>query len=412
MRTERCDVLVVGAGPAGSTAARVAAREGARVLLVERRSQIGVPEQCAGYVAQAIRRHIDLPRECVAQAISRLRTWLPDGTSHLVEMPGYLLNRASLDRYLALQAVKAGARLLLRATFKGFEEPASERRAQTGGSPGPQPVTDDPSAEATASGLRVGARHASPAQAGPDSQLWAAGRRRFEPLEAVLMSEGQEVLVKAGVVVGADGPRSSVARSIGLAPGALARAVQYEVVLGRTMEEAEVYFGPLFPGGYAWLFPAGATARVGAAFTSGAEAALEGLAQLRRNLEDQGRITGSAISYSAGPVPVGGPMPGRHGNVLLAGDAAGHTHPITGAGILNGIIAGELAGRAAARAALSGDSSVLDEYEEEFQIVLGPALERAREKREGLDRAWRSAPEGLSKSIRESWIAFDEYYSR
>jgi len=231
-------------------------------------------------------------------------------------------------------------------------------------------------------------------------------------LEVIVRSEGRDLLVQASVVIGADGPRSSVARSLGLAPGPMASAVQYEVVLGREMEEAEVFFGPLFPGGYAWLFPAGATARVGAAFTSGAEVGREGLAQFRRDLEDQGRITGSALSYTAGLVPVGGPTAGRRGNVLLAGDAAGHTHPITGAGILNAMIAGELAGLAAARAALLGDSSLLDEYEAEIEIVLGPALERATEKRAALDRAWKSEPEGLSQSIRESWIAFDEYYSR
>lgn len=357
--TERlsCHVLVIGAGPAGSTAARVAAQGGAQVLLVERKAQVGVPEQCAGYVAQAIRWHVDLPAHCVAQAVGRLRTFLPDGTAQESEMPGYLLNRAALDQWLALEAVRAGACLFLQTTAL-----------------------------------------------------------RLEKGEVVLLREGREVAVEARVIVGADGPRSSVASWLGLAPsfpeGRMARAVQYEVALPRRLEEAEVFFRPAFRGGYGWLFPAGERARVGAAFESDVEEGMAGLRQLLAELEGEGRIGDSILSCAAGLVPVGGPGPARRGSVLLVGDAAGHTHPITGAGIINAIIAGEMAGRAAARAALAEDQAALDEYVEEFQDVLGPALERARQKRAHLEQAWDWPPGDLSQAIRESWIAFDEYYSR
>ena len=351
VETLSCDVLVVGAGPAGSTAARVAAREGAEVLLVERKAQIGVPEQCAGYVAQAIRWHVDLPAECVAQAVGRMRTWLPDGTSHDVEMPGYMLNRSALDRHLAIQAVQAGARLLLHV-------PAV----------------------------------------------------RLEGGTVILQMEGQEVAVRARVIIGADGPQSLVARHLGLGPAPLARAVQYEVVLKRRVEAAEVFFGSAFRGGYAWLFPAGTTARVGAAFEVDEEAGMSGLRRLLGELQVDGRVRESAVSHAAGFVPVGGPGPVRRGNVLLVGDAGGHTHPLTGAGVVNAIIAGEMAGRAAAQTALSGDYEALDAYEEEFDHVLRPALERARDKRARLGKAWGSGPAELSKAVRESWIAFEEYY--
>ncbi|MDP2661886.1 MAG: NAD(P)/FAD-dependent oxidoreductase, partial [Dehalococcoidia bacterium] len=302
------DVLVIGAGPAGSTAARTAAQEGARTLLVERKAQVGVPEQCAGYVAQAIRWHVALPAECVAQSVSNLRTYLPDGTVHDAEMPGYLLDRAALDRHLALRAVQAGARLLIHTAAQ-----------------------------------------------------------RLENGEVVLQKEGQEIFVNARIIVGADGPQSTTARWLGLAPGPLARAVQYEVALPRRIEAAEVFFRPVFRGGYAWLFPAGETARVGAAFDADHnDEGVEGLRRLLADFQEEGRVLDSTLSYTAGFVPVGGPGPVRRDNVLLVGDAAGHTHSITGAGILNGIIAGEMAGRAAARAALSDNLAALDEYEEEF----------------------------------------------
>ncbi len=57
-----CDVLVIGAGPAGSTAARFAARKGVSVILLERREKIGLPVRCAEYVPLPVDRYIRLNR--------------------------------------------------------------------------------------------------------------------------------------------------------------------------------------------------------------------------------------------------------------------------------------------------------------------------------------------------------------
>ena len=48
--TEQCDILIIGAGPAGSSAALKAAQEGARAILIEQKKEIGVPVQCAEYI--------------------------------------------------------------------------------------------------------------------------------------------------------------------------------------------------------------------------------------------------------------------------------------------------------------------------------------------------------------------------
>jgi flavin-dependent dehydrogenase len=196
---------------------------------------------------------------------------------------------------------------------------------------------------------------------------------------------------------------------MGLKAGRQAMAFQYIVPLAGRVEAAEVYFDPAFRGGYGWLFPSRETARLGVAVTPGAD----GPACLRllwERLQRRGIILDSPLRYTVGSVPVGGPQTLIAGNMLLVGDAAGHTHPVTGAGILNAIIAGELAGRAAARAALEDDMRPLVEYEEEVRLVLGPALERAARRRAYLEARWNGSRGELSAAIRRSWVAFPEYY--
>ena len=68
MQPESVDVLVVGAGPAGSCAARAAAQGGARVLLVEKRRQVGLPVQCAEFVPRQLGQQVPIPERCIAQA--------------------------------------------------------------------------------------------------------------------------------------------------------------------------------------------------------------------------------------------------------------------------------------------------------------------------------------------------------
>ncbi|MDO8671453.1 MAG: NAD(P)/FAD-dependent oxidoreductase [Dehalococcoidia bacterium] len=345
-------MLVVGAGPAGSVAARVAAAAGVKTIILERKAELGLPVRCAGYVAETIRWHVDLPSGTLAQSVAGLRTLLPDGSVQEMAVPGYTINRAALDRHLAIEAVEAGAELFLKTT-----------------------AVD-----------RVGDR-------------------------VLARQSGRELLIRPGVIIGADGPLSLVARWMGLARPQVATAIQYDFRLSRPLSIAEVYFRSEIRGGYAWLFPAGEVARIGVAFAAGAREAMAGFRSLLRKIEDEGKAIGPALSVTGGLVPIGGPTALRRGNMLLVGDAAGLTHPMTGAGILNAIIAGEIAGLAASKAVLAGRLDYLEEYEEECHFVLGPGLRRAGERRRELDRHWQLSPAGLSQAIRRSWLTFDEYYS-
>ncbi|NIW84546.1 MAG: hypothetical protein GWN18_18730 [Thermoplasmata archaeon] len=111
---------------------------------------------------------------------------------------------------------------------------------------------------------------------------------------------------------------------------------------------------------------------------------------------------------------MGGPLPMRMDRAMLVGDAAGHTHPITGGGIHQALEAGRLAGEAAG-AFIGGDKGALERYEpgfmELFSHHLGRAVERRRELVAGLSGV--SMAEGAFGPLaRRTWIGFKEYYRK
>lgn len=345
---EQVDVLVIGAGPAGSSAARAAAAGGAQVLIVERRRRVGVPVQCAEYVPAQIVRYAPLPERCIGQRIVTLRTYLPDGQMVETPAPGYVIDRAAFDRSVAVAACRAGAR------------------------------------------------------------IWTQARAAERTAEGVLVQRGGEVIeVRYCILIGADGPGSIVGEWLNQNHAAYIDALQVEVTLPSPRPATEVHFDPLYSGGYGWLFPKGDTANVGVGVSRvmGADPQAA-LAFLLERLElDEGLVLGR----TGGRVPSGGLVGALVvGNVLLAGDAAGQTHPITGAGVANAVIAGTLAGQAAARAVRAGDLGLLSTYEDEWAAMRGP-LQHALSKRHYLDQHWTDDPVRLSALLRESWIAFRGY---
>jgi len=353
MERLKCDILVVGAGPAGSSAARTAASRGLEVLVVERRDTIGVPVQCAEFIPAPLLGEIDLARDFVVQSVSEMRTILPDGEITVMRSPGFMIRRDLFDQSLARAAEEEGARVLASTRVLRMEEGAVVVR--------------------------------SSGEAGEES-------------------------VAAKVIIGADGPCSTVGRWIGSENRYLIPAVQWRVPLVSPMEHTEVHFHEEFYGGYGWLFPVGREANVGLgrkrrnAHDEGIGKVLE---RFVSRLAEEGKVEQRPIRTTAGWIPAEAARKVTRGNVLLVGDAAGHTHPITGAGVSQAVIGGRMAGKWAARAVETGDLSLLGAYEEEWRELFGDAQARARRRRKSLEENW----DRLETAVKASWIAFREYYA-
>jgi geranylgeranyl reductase family protein len=342
----------VGLGPAGASAAAAAARAGASVIALERKKAVGVPVQCAEFIPLPLSGHA--PREVRAQAVRGMATYLPSGTRAERAFGGLMIRRDRFDQALAERAHAEGAVLWTDTALHSIDAVARLVRASTAG------------------GLR-------------------------------------EIRYRA--LVAADGPLSAVAACLGMQRLPVVLTRQYTVALRRPLGDTEVWLSPRCPGGYAWLFPKGSVANLGLGLDPAEQADRKTpLDALHAELVREGRVGREVLLRTGGPIPVGGLRERlARGEVLFAGDAAGLTHPVSGAGIAPAVTSGERAGLAAARYA-GGAAQALEEYADELREEFGPSLARALAARRRMAQALRSTGARGDAEHRRAWIAFDEYY--
>ncbi len=334
------DVLVVGAGPTGSTAAKYAALGGAEVLLIEKRSEIGTPVRCGEGVAKRWLEEIGLApsAEFICHEVDGARVIAPDGTTLVLDETragnecGYVLERDLFDRFLARQAAKAGAEIMIKTSAVSL-------------------LRED--------GRIVGAR---------------------------CEHMGDTFDVRAAVVIGADGFESQVGRWAGLETHLRARDIDacLQYTLGGVEGDPRLndfYLGSCAPGGYAWVFwKTQDVANVGIGVNlsrirerADAKKYLDALIDRTPSL-----ARGEILEEVAGAVSVSLPLertiaPG----VMLAGDAARLIDPLTGGGILNGCLSGKYAGEVAAEIADGGASEdALRPYERRWRARMEEELAR------------------------------------
>lgn len=351
---QKVDVLVVGLGPAGGAAALAAAQAGLRVAAVERRKEIGVPVQCAEFIPLPLARYA-VPEGVLQQRIQGMVSTLPSGRMEKGDTPGLMIDRAAFDKSLARRAEQSGARLYLNSRLVGLDSAGSS---------------------------------------------------------AVVVTPQGEIGFDYRLLVAADGPYSFVARSLGLPQQETVHTRQYTLPLLEASEEAEVFLSPDYPGGYAWLFPKGGEANLGLGVDKhyGADPKIL-LDELHRKLVVEGRVGEFILHRTGGAIPVGGLRRNLVvDNLLFVGDAAGLTHPITGAGIAAAVLSGDLAGKAAAARLIGRDENALTDFENTIHDQFDTSLQRALERRAWLGKYWGTPAASDDRIQRRGWVAFSEYY--
>lgn len=352
---ESWDALIVGAGPAGASAARELSRRGLRALAIDALPASGHRLNCAGGTEASLLADAGIPLSSPGvRRMERSRFFfggeMYEGTHRRIER--VVLPRRQLDAALVARAREAGACVRFSTRLVALEREANG----------------------------FCARLSSPAG---ESQL------------------------AARLVIGADGPSSTVAKLAGLPrPRALLLSAAY-VLSGVCIEDASAMHFVMdagVKGGYAWIFPlAEDRANVGIGFPPGDGAAR----RLARDPTADPRVfrllgsrRGTVQESGGGLIPVSGPLPPEATvaeRLLLAGDAAGMVDATFGEGIAPAVRSGRAAGAVAAEALLADacDRRHLAVYTERWRSAAHPLfgnlatfLENARAMRPRFYRAF------------------------
>ncbi|WP_333711886.1 geranylgeranyl diphosphate reductase [Yoonia sp.] len=338
------DVIVIGAGPSGATAAEDLARGGHKVAFIDREGRI---KPCGGAIPPRLIADFFIPDEQIVAKVNTARMISPTGRQ--VDIPienGFvgMVDREHFDEYLRKRAKAAGAHRYS-GTF----------------------VRIDRDGEGT----------------------HVVYRDKIS---------GNEMTLSTKLVIGADGARSNVARAEIKDGDKIPYVIAYHEIIEAPAATQSydpqrcdvVYDGRISPDFYGWVFPHGAQASVG----MGSMIKSVDVKQATADLRAASGLTGcKTIRKEGAPIPLKPLDRWDNGkDVVLAGDAAGVVAPSSGEGIYYAMVGGRVAATAAAATLASGQVKNLQlarklfmrEHKQVFRVLgaMQNAYYRSDERRE------------------------------
>jgi geranylgeranyl reductase len=318
--TQTYDVIVVGGGPSGATAADDLARLGRKVALLDRAGRI---KPCGGAIPPRLMQDFAIPENLLVARAGAARMVAP--SSRAVDMPienGFvgMVDRQMFDEWLRVRAAQAGAERLT-GTFETLERDHDGTALVVYRPPG------------------------------------AAAHDRLTRL-------------RARCVIGADGANSAVARTAMPKGGEPRNVFAYHEIVrfpksGFEASRCDIYYqGRLSPDFYAWIFPHGDTASIGVGSARKGFSLRDAVKTLRAETD---LASCETLRREGAPIPLRPRRRWDNGrDVLLAGDAAGVVAPASGEGIYYAMVGGRLAADAVEEFLVTGKARALTQARKRF----------------------------------------------
>ena len=322
---ETFDVVVVGGGPTGATAASDLAKKGRKVLLLDRMGRI---KPCGGAIPPRLIKDFEIPDELLVAKANCARMIAPSDKAVDMHIEGGfvgMVDRDKFDEFLRVRAANDGAE---RRT--GIFEKLSR---------------DEDGVSVVQYVVRGGK------QSVPDTT----------------------VSVRARAVIGADGAKSGVGRQA--IPGA--KEVEYVFAYHEIVKVPEnppadfdgsscdvFYQGALSPDFYGWIFPHGNTMSIGTGTADKGFSLRSAVTALKKQT---GLENAEMLRHEGAPLPMKPLKKWDNGrDVVLAGDAAGVVAPASGEGIYYGMYGGRVAAEAVEELLVTGNGKVLANARKKF----------------------------------------------
>jgi digeranylgeranylglycerophospholipid reductase len=379
----KSEVLIIGAGPAGASLAFYLAGEGIGTTLIDKKKRIDTPLRCAEYVPRAIGRLFDRPISGINLSTVSMDTYIDYKYVNTISSPGFMLDRPVFIKSLVTDFKDNGGKFMSGTKAVSFHRDNDRGMVST--------VIQGPG--------------------------------------------GERSTIKSRIVVGADGPNSIVGKYIGSTNSGYVIGLGENIpVVTKDKKKTLVFFSPEIEGGYGWIFPKEESTNLGVGCQ---------FAGVRKNINlvlkkiykdfkkkvflmDIFDLSGSTArlsppleaSLTAGLIPASGMNKKTvSGSFILAGDAAGLTNPITGAGIYNAVNSSKIISVVILDALKKNNMDVLVKIEKQYLDTFGRSLQKAVIRREELMNKWPESSDhsiggsgSFNELIRLCWVSFKDYW--
>lgn len=332
------DVAIIGAGPAGGSAALHCAKRGLKAIVLEEHATIGDPVHCGECLSEMaeIRMDIKFPKEVIALPVKGVNVIFPDQHKVKLTEHGYVLEKHAFEKWLSGEAQNAGAELSLSTRVTSLQR---------------------------------------------ENEVWS-----------IQTTQG---MVKARMVLDGSGAAGVANRMLNMNPRfSVTTGIQYEMLDIPNEDYLDFYLWPrLAPEGYLWMIPKNdGRANVGLVTHDIPKAKIF----LDQFVKEMGWTGKKVVKTFGGPIPSSGPVKNTYDNgILLIGDAAGFTSPLFEGGTQLSLVSGRMAAEVAKDALTQNalDKASLAVYEKRWKAEF-PSYDRIIK---GKDALYRFSEEELNR---------------